>query len=341
MFIILACFSFACRDNPPGPQQGTPPPPVTKAVYVLNEGAFSYANGARLCIYDIMRDSVYRDVYESANNGSHLGGGGDDIKLYRGRAYILMSNSENLAVISLETHRLLQSTTLPGSTPHDVVIDSVRNRAYISRLYLGSIFVVDINTLTVIDSISVGLNPQGMVIVNGELFVCNSGFGVSRTVSVVDLNTDTVKASINVGEGPTNAAVAPDGKIWIASTGISFPPPTTPGSVFVIDQSTRSVVDSIPFSENLNGTISMGRDGYAYVVGGAGVHRIHLSSRSVTLNFIPGSFYALAVEQVSGDIYVTDARTFTVDGDLYIFSDGGVQKKKRLVQKIPGAIAFK
>lgn len=206
---------------------------------------------------------------------------------------------------------------------------------------MSSIFVVNLTTLSVMDSVSVGSNPQGMLILNGELYVCNSGYGASRTVSVIDLDSDTVKATINVGEGPTFAAVAPDGRIWIACTGISFPPPTTNGSVFVIDPSTRSVVDSILFSENLNGTISMGRNGYAYVVGGAGLHRIHLSSKSVTSNFIAGTFYALAVEELSGDIYVTDAKTFNVDGDLNIFSDSGVQKKTRLVQKIPGAIAFK
>jgi YVTN family beta-propeller protein len=221
------------------------------------------------------------------------------------------------------------------------MIDSVRNRIYLTRLYLNSIYIVDLLSLNVLDSIAVGLNPQGLLIVGSELYVCNSGYGTSRSVSVVDLNADTVKATITAGEGPTSAAVAPDGKIWIACTGISFPPPTTPGSVFIIDPVSRTPVDSILFSENLNGAIGMGRNGYAFVAGATGVYRIHLATKNVTSNYIPGNYYALAVQEASGDILVTDAKTFNVDGDLYVFSDNGVQKRKRIVGKVPGAIAFK
>jgi DNA-binding beta-propeller fold protein YncE len=283
---------------------------------------------------------VYRDVYEAANSGAHLGSTGDDIKLYHGRAYMLMSHSENLVVISLENHLFLQSKTFSGSTPHDILIDSVRNRAYVSRLFKSSIYVVELTTLNVIDSVAVGENPQGMIVSNGDLYVCNSGFGEDRTVTVVDLNVDTVRTVIRVGDGPTNAAVAPDGKIWVACTGISYPPPTTPGKVFVINPSSRAVVDSIVFTENLGGAISIG-SAYAFVIGQSGLHRINLATKSVTLGFISGSFYALGVDGPSGDIYLTDARTFDVDGELQIYSSNGILKKRHFVQMLPGAIAFK
>jgi YVTN family beta-propeller protein len=338
---MIAWFSFACRDNPSGPQQGTPPPSLAKAVYVLNEGAYNDANGARLSIYDIESDTVYRDVYESANSGSHLGSTGDDIRIFHGRAYVLMSHSENLVVINLSNNVMLQNRTYPGAVPHDLLIDSVRNRAYVTRLQKRSIFILNLIMLDVLDSIAVGLNPQGMVLVGGELYVCNSGYGDDHTVSVIDLNADTVKAIINVADGPTGAVVAPDGRIWVACTGRAFGTPATPGKVVIINPSSRSVVDSIPFAENLSGSIGIGSD-HAFVIGGLGsLHRINLSSKIVTTNFIPGNFYALAVEAVSGDIYLTDARTFDVDGELFIFSDDGMLKKRHLVQKIPGAIAFK
>lgn len=345
---IVASALFACRETPSGPGQSPAPPPVVKAVYVLNEGNFGDATGARLSLYDVDRDTVYINVYESANNGAHLGSVGDDMKIVNGRAYILMSGSENLNVIGIDNNVLLQAASFPGATPHDLLIDSTRNRAYITRLYTSSILVLNLASLAVLDSVTVGVNPQGMVLNGDDLFVCNSGYGASRTVSVIDVRADTVKRTLTLADGPTNAALAPDGRLWVVCAGNAFGTPATTGKVFIINTTTFVVEDSIAFSENLWGNIAMGIDGYAYVLGvtsgsfyGGPMHRISLATRNVGLRFVDGTFYSIAVDAVSGDVYLTDAMNFNANGEVLIYTKEGVLKKRFTAQRGPSVMEFK
>jgi YVTN family beta-propeller protein len=344
LFIVLA----GCRQDPAGPDRPLPPPPVVKAVYVLNEGNFGDPAGARLSLYDADGDTTYLDVVEAANSGTHLGSAGDDIKLYNGKAYILMSGSENIAVVSLTDHVIQQSATYPGATPHEILIDSVRSRIYMTRLFANSILILDLSSLSVIDSVAVGANPQGMALIGNSLFVCNSGYGGDSTVTVVDIAADTVKATLILADGPTGIAAAPDGNLWVTCTGNAFASPPTTGKVFVLNPSTLALEGSITLTENLWGSIAIGDDGYAYVVGvtsgsfyGGPVHRISLSTRALRVNLISGTFYTLALDPASDNIYAADALAFTANGEVSVFSNQGVLLKSFTVQRGPGAIVFR
>ena len=350
---LSICFSsllfllVGCKRDPTAPADSSPLPAVVNGVYVLNEGDFSDAAGARLSLYDIDRDIVLRDVFESANGGRHLGNLGDDVKLYDGKAYLVMSGSENIDVISLANHVLLQSATYPGVSPHDLLIDSLREKAYVTQLFSTSILVLDLPTLGSMGTVQVGPNPQGMVLSGDQLFVCNSGFGSNRTISVIDATLDTVKKTLIVGDGPTGVVVAEDGKIWVVCSGDAFGSPATFGSVYIIDPSAMTVEDSLVFTENLWGAISIGSSGFAYILGvtsgsfyGGPIHRIEMATRTVTMNFIPGTFYAMTINEVSGDLYLADAKIFASDGEVHIFTKDGILKKTFTVQKGPGAMVF-
>jgi DNA-binding beta-propeller fold protein YncE len=342
---LSICFSsllfllIGCKRDPTAPADSSPLQAVVNGVYVLNEGDFSDPTGARLSLYDIDRGIVFRDVFESANGGRHLGNLGDDIKLFDGKAYLVMSGSENIDVISLADHVLLQSATYPGASPHDLLIDSLRDKAYVTQLFSSSILVLELSTLGSMGTVQVGPNPQGMILNGDQLLVCNSGFGSNRTISVIDATVDTVKKTLIAGDGPTEAVVAEDGKIWVACSGDAFGSPATFGTVYVIDPSVRTVEDSLVFTENLWGAISIGSDGFAYVVGvtggsfyGGPIHRIEMATKAVTMNFIPGTFYAMAMDEVSGDLYLADAKNFASDGEVHIFTKNGILNKKLCVR---------
>lgn len=343
-FFVLA----GCRSDPAGPSIPPPAPTVLRGVYVLNEGNYSDATGARLSLYDVDSDTVFLDVIEAANGGTHLGNVGDDIKLHNGKAYIAMGGSDNLVVVSLDSHQILQSKLYPDASPKELLIDSLRSKIYITRLFDGSILVVDLTTLAVIDSVRVGAFPQGMALSGNSLFVCNSGYGSDRTVTVISVPADTVRSTLTLSDGPTGIATAPDGRLWIACTGSSSNSPPTTGKVFILNPSTLAVEDSVIFTENLWGSIAIGDDGYAYVLGitpasfyGGPVHRVSLSSRSVWLNFIHGTFYAHAIDVPTNEIYVADVREFNSNGEVSIFGSDGVLKRFFTAQRGPGAFAFK
>jgi DNA-binding beta-propeller fold protein YncE len=165
-------------------------------------------------------------------------------------------------------------------------------------------------------------------------------------VSVIDRVADTVRSTITVSDGPTNAITDPAGKVWVVCRGNAFGVPPTPGKVFIIDPTTLLKEDSVEFAQNLQGIVALDTSGYVYTVGAAGffggpVHRISLSTRQVEMNFIQDTSYAMAVDQVSRDIYVADARQFVEDGVASVYTSTGALRKRFSVQLGPGVVAFR
>lgn len=347
--VVFGILLSGCKSDPSS-SSPVAPPALVKAVYVLNEGDFSDPTGARLSLYDVDGDTVYTDVIEAANGGQHLGNTGDDMALYNGKAYIIMSGSENLVVVSLNDHGVLQSSSFPGDSPNDILIDSLRNKIYVTRLYKSSLLVLDLATLIIIDSIAVGNNPQGLLLNGNNLFVCNTGYGSSKTVSVIDVRGDTIKTTLTLADGPTQAAISSEGKLWIACTGNAFGSPSTAGKVFIVNPLSLVVEDSIAFAENLwGGNLAMGINGYAYVIAvnpasfyGGPVYRISTATKVVTTNFIAtDTYYAISIDPVSGDLYLADAKNFSSNGVVTIFNKDGQSQRSFAAQKGPAAMAFK
>ena len=51
--------------------------------------------------------------------------------------------------------------------------------------------------------------------------------------------------------------------------------------------------------------------------------------------------YGIAVDPISKDIYICDAKMYVVSGNLYCFSKDGILKWKQKTGQIPSSIAFK
>jgi len=78
---------------------------------------------------------------------------------------------------------------------------------YVTNNDDSTVSVIDTNTNTVIGTIPVGANPQGIAYdLNQTIYVANIG-GI--TVSVIDTNTNTIIDTIPVGNQPSDLAFDP------------------------------------------------------------------------------------------------------------------------------------
>jgi len=84
--------------------------------------------------------------------------------------------------------------------PHDVVYDSVREVAYVSNRSLNQIDLINIDTLTVIDSIHVSSSPRGLAITpdNSQLMVTLYN---TEQMSFIGLDTKNETSVINLPPG--------------------------------------------------------------------------------------------------------------------------------------------
>ena len=77
---------------------------------------------------------------------------------------------------------------------------------------------------------------------------------------------------------------------------------------------------------------------------GGDIHRVNVDSPEVEDNFVIPSegkmFYKLAVNPENGDIYVSDAKTYTVEGTVYRYSSDGLLLSSFDAGICPGFMLF-
>ncbi|MHB1050460.1 MAG: DUF5074 domain-containing protein [Bacteroidota bacterium] len=345
--LIAAIFVlvYGCTKSDPT----APPlenPAATAGMYILNEGGFTKSNSS-LTLYVPDSQKVYSDVFHAAN-GRSLGDVANDMVLHDGKAFIVVNNSHKVEVISTDTHLSLGVIPMPGNSPNKIIIVN-KNKGYITNLYRGTVTVFDPSTYTVLhDSIRVGANPQGLIAVNGKLYVCNSGYGFDSTVSVIDLNTDAVIKTITVGAGPTDIGVDSDGEIFVRCSGSidwSDPGKDTPGSIVIIDPSADEVKSTIPLPLETYGHPSkmvVTKTGQGYVVVKNGIAQFETVTNSiVNFQFSSRQAYSIAFDEIDEKLYVTDAKDFVQNGMLYGINKNGAVTDSAIVGIIPGTIVFK
>ncbi|MFI5252302.1 MAG: DUF5074 domain-containing protein [Bacteroidota bacterium] len=352
LLITLALWSLlGCKKDPiTSYTQNTVPGGITRTVYVLNEGMFGhYADSvsARLTLYDYNTKTVYKDIFENANNGQHLGDTGDDMVLAGDRLFILMSNSKAITILHIPDYKLVNTASFQSGSPHDLMYDAVRHRLFFTNFTGNTITVLNDTSLSTVKEIQVGSNPEGLAIRNDKLFVCNSGFGADSTLSVINLNTLSVDTTLVLSMGPTSATVSSDGHIVIACAG-NF---TVNGSVYAIDPVTLAKTSKIQFSTNLffnSGSITADTSGNVFVIGtvpntytGGPIHKINLAAGLVFLNYCQGVFYGLSVNRYTNELFIADAKNFTGDGVISIINPDGTIKEVFSAQRGPSVFAFR
>jgi YVTN family beta-propeller protein len=209
------------------------------------------------------------------NDAVVLGDIPNELEMWDNTLFVVNSGSNNLQVIDPDSRTTLATIELgPDNNPYDLEI-APSGLAYVSNFVSNVVYVVDLNTRAVVDTIPVGLSPEGLLLVDDELYVCNTAFDPVTygygpgTVSVIDINTNTVVDTIAVGTNPQSLALGADSLVHVVATG-NFA--TIPGAVYVIDPDTRTVVDTVEIGGQPN-SISVSADGTGYLAAGGWVDK--------------------------------------------------------------------
>jgi YVTN family beta-propeller protein len=163
-------------------------------------------NNTMLTYYNFSNNTQSTDFFANVNSSS-LGDTGNDIVIYGGKLYIVMNVSSYVEVADAFTaHEITKIDMKDGSTPRQPrYAVGYKNKLLVSS-YDGTVAVIDTTTLTIDKFITVGSNPEQLVVANDKLFVANSG-GLNfpdydSTVSVVDLSTSPKRKKLLWGLTP-------------------------------------------------------------------------------------------------------------------------------------------
>jgi YVTN family beta-propeller protein len=344
--IVLAGVTGCSKDDPVTPPKETPA--TTKGVYVVNEGN-SGKNNSTITFYVPDSNKVYQDIFASVNNRP-LGDTGNDIVIYKDRIYIVVQQSQKMEVLSALDQKSIGTIQLQGSKSPAKVYIFNDAKGYVTNLYDKSVTVFNPMTLEIIkDRIVVGLYPSGLTAAANKIYVCNSGWGADSTVSVIDAATDAVIKTIAVERQPSEIMLASNGELVVKCDGYTDwgnSANNLPGGLVMIDPSTDAVSGSISVSLEKNGFpghMALSADGTGYLQTTKGIVPFHSVSRTLDTVAVVSSqsIYSFTLDDVKGRLYVTDAKDYSMGGQVSVFDRQGAKITSFQAGIIPGAIAFR
>lgn len=331
-------------------------------LYLLDEGNMG-GNNAQLDFLNFHNSYYIRDVFSEYNPDVVKGFGdtGNDVQVYGGKVFAVLNGSHKVEVMDAYTVKRLAKVDVPNC--RYVAFDG--NNAYVTSWVAtestavadqkGALYKVDLGTYKVVGEVSVGYQPEQVVILDGKAYVANSGgyhTGYDNTVSVVDLSSMSVDYTIDVAVNLSRMLVDADGDIWVSSIGNYS---DISGALYCLakkgDRYEVAARLDVPVSSMAvcgNSIYALGTTYGADWKPVTSYCKVDAKSRTVTSGkFISdgtesgiSTAYAVAVNPGNGDIYITDAGDYTASGKLHCYSAGGVRKWSVRTGVIPGHIAF-
>lgn len=343
-FAVMMAGMASCKKD----DVKTETPKVTTGVYVLNEGLLNTTLSS-LTYYDFGTNKAVTDYYANVNK-AEIGDTGNDLLIYGGKMYIAVNETSKLIIADVLTAKLTKEMKFANAAGVDRMpryVIPYKNSVLVSS-WDNSISVIDTATLEITKTITVGTNPEQMVISGDKLYVANGGAltpGFDSTVSVVSLSTFTELQKIKVGVNPSCMAADSADNIYVGCMGDygAIGP-----KLVKISAISNSVVKSV---DTAVGKIRY-FNGYLYATGGylgsPNVRKLNLTDLSqVSPNFVTDgteikTAYALNIDVNTGDVWVGDAKGYQASGEVFCFGQNGIKKRDFKVTPgmLPNTVAF-
>ena len=342
-------------------------------MYLVNEGNM----GSNKCTLDFLdyTEGIYmRNIYPERNPTvvKELGDVGNDVQIYGNKLYIIVNCSNKVEVLDARTGVRIKQIEMPNCR----YICFRREHAYVSSYVagvlidpnapLGAVFKIDTASLQVVDKVTVGYQPEEMVVLGDYLYVANSGgYRVpyyDNTVSVVEFEGFHQEQQIVVGLNLHRIKADKYGKLWVSSRGnyndIYSPYGSVPSNLFVLDK--RVGYNEMIVTDTINVPCSNmdihGDSLYLYSHDYDNITQqstltygiINIKTKKVvSKNFITDGTekeikmpYGISIHPETGDIYVTDAKNYVSTGTLSCYNKEGKRKWRVSTGDIPAHMVY-
>lgn len=338
-------------------------------MYLLNEGNMG-SNKATIDYLDFCNGCYIRNIYGERNPNviKELGDVGNDIQIYGNRLYAVINCSHKVEVMDARTCRRIGQVDIPNCR----YINFYDGKAYVSsyvgpvsidpNAQLGAVFEIDTATLQITRKVTVGYQPEELVVHDEHIYVVNSGGyrapDYDSTMSVISLKDFRQVRKIPVCLNPHRLRKDQYNQLWITSRGdykdvqpqlICFSPATNSQlSIANAPAASEMVIvgDSMYYygshwnEQTMSNTITYGvlniKDSLSFREG-VGVGSSFITDGTEKNIKIP---YGIQVNPYNGDIYVTDAKNYVSSGQLHCYSREGKRKWSVRTGDIPAHMCF-
>ena len=331
-------------------------------MYLLNEGNMG-SNKATIDYVDFCNGCYIRNIYGERNPNvvKELGDVGNDIQIYGNRLYAVINCSHKVEVMDARTCRRIGQVDIPNCR----YINFYDGKAYVSsyvgpvsidpNAQLGAVFEIDTATLQITRKVTVGYQPEELIVNNEHIYVVNSGGyrapDYDSTMSIISLKDFRQVQKIPVCINPHRLRKDQYNQLWITSRGdhkevqaqllCVQPLHHTPYTLHHISPSEMVIIgDSMYYyGTHWNNQTMSNRITY-------GIFNVR-TSILVSDHFITDGTeknikipYGIQVNPYNGDIYITDAKNYVSSGQLHCYSREGKRKWSVRTGDIPAHMCF-
>ncbi len=331
----------------------TTPASTQAGAYILCEGLWRQDNST-LSRYDASTATVSNDFFSRVNTGLRIGDTANDMVLQGDTLFIAVSTSRSIEILRASTGVWLGRIRLAGMSqePRRITLAD-DSTGFVSNLNDDSITEFDTRTFTIrTPRIAVGPTPEGIASSGKYVFVANSGYGDFRakeakagTISVLDIRSRqeirTLEDLPNAGDLLMNSTKT---RLYAAYKNLPSKSDSLGGiveyDVASLQELRRWRIKS-PFALNFSATGDT-----LFYLGGSGVELLALRQadakpisaiRKTETNAL---WYGLAVHPRSSELWICNARDYSVNGEVVVMRLGGDIVRRFDVGINPNTIIF-
>ena len=363
MVLLVACREEQFIFVPEEVEVTLPEYTSLQGFYLLNEGNMN-SNKATLDYYNFRTGRYTRNVFAFANPNvpKEMGDVGNDLGIYGSKLYAVINCSNKIDVMDKNTVKKIGQIDIPNCRYIKfyggyAYVTSYAGPVELSPEYTqrGYVAKIDTATLQVVDKCLVGFQPDELDIVNGKIYVANSGGymvpNYENTVSVIDIDTFTEDSRIEIAINLQCCKADSHGMLWLSSRGDYY---DNQSRLYVYDTRHQRLAKTLDLRVS-----NMWLDGDSLYVIGAQFSYVTMNYETtyaiintLTMEQVSSQFitdgtdativmpYGIAVNPITKDIYVTDASSYVDAGRLYCFSSDGIKKWDVRTGDIPAHFVF-
>jgi hypothetical protein len=326
-----------------------------RVAFVLCEGLYGYNNAdlyAGLQIQDKLQQQV--SVFSCANGGRKLGDTANDLfRLNDSTFIIIVSGSNEVHKLNNRNGKVIATFFLEGQG-HFLrkgckVNDSL---IAITDLYSDCVYLINTDSMKIQKTITGEFcAPDGISYSNAVIAICNSGYGIFRykdkyagSITFVDLQSGKLN-NIYAGTNVQKVVYSSTLHSWFAVFTQITNYPDSLGGLIQIKADDYTRIRSWPGRFTSSIQLSLLED-TLFCVNDKALSRIPLRKNSAQIEIIsiPDKFstwYQLSSTGIAGQLIVSDARTYTVQGRIILLNtDDGRFLGQTTVGINPGAVLY-
>lgn len=233
-----------------------------------------------------------------------------DVKAVKNGKFLLVTSYERpfIDVISVADSRFIKQINLPAY-PEQILIDEENNKAYITSPVSSTIFVVDLNTMSLTQKIRINGYCENLLMTNDKIFYVDK---LKNDIWAIE--TDNDYTLVNIGNFPNVSALAfHDDTLFVSSR--------TKSRIAVVDYNTKGLISEFT-TANKPLTMQIYGD-YLYILGaqnnqlqmlevesGKLVKIIDLNTEGFSsgLNLISGTEFATVIDIKTNKFSIVDLK---------------------------------